>query len=320
MKNTYKPKPRQLNKNRTIAKRRQAEQRRKKYPHSLESIKYDTSVKKCIIPEFCGTHEYSDTNEHVFELEEQKKKRIEYLKSHYSGTYAGGQSRYGFVKRKQPWYVLTKGKCYNYEEREAKWGTYTRPFRVKSEQGTFHDKYLLPKLNKTSAAYMEAYVQDKLKKWEKKNPRPIPQGEDKNDLFTSQYIPDWEKKRDEALQHIRDFVVSVYDKLKLYTRHVKNGKFSHDELAAEIKDITKEGHDLTKMKDSSKLYKKAADIIDKKIDKDDTVVAGKLLNHRKDQERIILGRADRKPVHINGYYDKTGNWHSGKTKMTRKAA
>jgi len=65
--------------------------------------------------------------------------------------------------------------------------------------------------NLGSAAKMELYTQDKLKKWEKKHPKPCPN----DDLFKDEFIPQWEHEREEALIRIRDFVVSMFDKLKV---------------------------------------------------------------------------------------------------------
>lgn len=65
--------------------------------------------------------------------------------------------------------------------------------------------------NLGKAAKMKAYEDEKMKKWERKHPKPCPT----DDLFKDEFIPMWEKEREEALIHIRDFVVSMFDKLKV---------------------------------------------------------------------------------------------------------
>lgn len=72
---------------------------------------------------------------------------------------------------------------------------------------TFHPK--------GTAWYCEQLVQYKTARWEKKHPRPIKENMNEPDLFEAQYIPKWEAERDAAIERIRNFVVSVYDKLKV---------------------------------------------------------------------------------------------------------
>lgn len=72
---------------------------------------------------------------------------------------------------------------------------------------TFHPK--------GTAWYCEQLVQHKTARWEKKHPRPIKENMNEPDLFEAQYIPKWEAERDAAIERIRNFVVSVYDKLKV---------------------------------------------------------------------------------------------------------
>lgn len=72
---------------------------------------------------------------------------------------------------------------------------------------TFHPKGI--------AWYCEQLVQHKTARWEKKHPRPIKENVNEPDLFEAQYIPKWEAERNAAIERIRNFVVSVYDKLKV---------------------------------------------------------------------------------------------------------
>ena len=60
--------------------------------------------------------------------------------------------------------------------------------RVLSEAGKFQLKTVFKPLVKTSAAYMEAYTQHKLKRWLKKNPCPIKLDGIQQDLFEKEFL------------------------------------------------------------------------------------------------------------------------------------
>jgi hypothetical protein len=128
--------------------------------------------------------------------------------------------------------------------------------------------------------YLEKLVQHKLAKWERKNPKNGPLFEEDN--------AKWEVARLSAEEHLRDLVISKYDKLDLYVRHASNGTFTKEEPAEKIKDITGEGHNVTNLEPSSKLYKKAAKIISARAAKDKTITSGRLVSHNKRTGRIIL--------------------------------
>ena len=141
--------------------------------------------------------------------------------------------------------------------------------------------------NLGKAAKMEAYTQEKLKKWEKKHPKPCPT----DDLFKDEFVPKWEKDREDALIRIRDFVVSMFDKLPL-TGRFKTGEHKFDEKQiAEIKDINGEGHKVNELNKDSKLLKKAQKITDKTHAKHANLVSTNLRDHKRSKGRIILPRA-----------------------------
>lgn len=141
--------------------------------------------------------------------------------------------------------------------------------------------------NLGKAAKMEAYTQEKLKKWEKKHPKPCPT----DDLFKDEFVPKWEKDREDALIHIRDFVVSMFDKLPL-TGRFKTGEHKFDEKQiAEIKDIDGEGHKVNELNKDSKLLKKAQKITDKTHAKHANLVSTNLRDHKRSKGRIILPKA-----------------------------
>lgn len=128
--------------------------------------------------------------------DQAKQARKEYLKKNYRLS-------------KKPWFVLVSGKQYNYETRHESWGDHTKWFRKSSETKILHDKNTIKPVG--IAKYMESLVQHKLNKWIRNNPKP----DDKQNLFYKEFLEDWEKERDKALEHFRDFVVSIYDKTVL---------------------------------------------------------------------------------------------------------
>lgn len=66
-----------------------------------------------------------------------------------------------------------------------------------------HKQY---KMNRVE--FMESYVQLKLQKWEKKNPKPVKD----NDMFKEEYMSKWNSDRQAAEERFRDFVISIYGK------------------------------------------------------------------------------------------------------------
>lgn len=241
-----------------------------------------------------GNGKWSD--EFIKEYRKIKDARIAYLNSHYSGKYAAydkdgiGIPQHGFRKRKQPWYMLTKGKCYNYKERKVGDTTIAKPWRVESEISYFNDKYTPKKMK--FAEKMERYTQEKLKKWEKRNPCPVSNDDKEKDIFESQIIPEWKYKRDCALERIRDFVVSVFDKLQLSGRYkVNENKFVEKEIT-KIKDVDGEGHKVNELNDkTSKLLKKAKKETNKEKKRNPKLVCSNLKDHKKKKGRIILPAA-----------------------------
>lgn len=162
--------------------------------------------------------------------------------------------------------------------------------RVKSEfpDPLDYQKKLWKNLGK--AAKMEAYVQDKLKKWEKKHPKPCSD----DDLFKDEMIPAWEHEREQALIRIRDFVVSIYDKLPLVGRFKMNTTGTavyQEKKIADIKDVDGGGHKVNDLKPDSRLLKKAQHITDKTHAKHTNLVCTNLGDHKRKHGRIILPKA-----------------------------
>lgn len=143
--------------------------------------------------------------------------------------------------------------------------------------------------NLGEAAKYEAYVQDKLKKWEKKHPKPCPD----DDLFKDEMIPAWEAEKEQALIRIRDFVVSMFDKLPLTGRFKMNEKTAtyQEKQIAELKDINGEGHRVNELGKDSKLLKKAQEITDKTHAKHVNLISTNLKDHKRKKGRVILPKA-----------------------------
>lgn len=149
---------------------------------------------------------------------------------------------------------------------------------------TFHPKGI--------AWYCEQLVQHKTARWEKKHPRPIKENMNEPDLFEAQYIPKWEAERDTAIEHIRNFVVSVYDRLPLTGRYKESDNKFTEKPVAELKDVNGEGHRVNELDPStSKLLNKAQKATDKEKAKNAKLVATNLKDHKRAKGRIILPKA-----------------------------
>lgn len=127
----------------------------------------------------------------------------------------------------------------------------------------------------THEEYIEKYIQHKMKKWERKNPRPVLEDESQKDLFEATFMIPWNSEYTAAKERIRDFVVSVYGKANLYSRHAKNGEYTHEEH-------------MTELKEDSKMVEKAVKLVTEKSKKDKSVTSGRLQYHDKKHGRIVL--------------------------------
>lgn len=141
--------------------------------------------------------------------------------------------------------------------------------------------YNLPKMNRVE--YMEALVEHKTKKWERKNPEPY-------EMYAED-VERWKQERQTAIERIRDFVVSVYDKLVLTGRYKVGENKYREEKIAMVKDINGEGHHVNALPASSALIKKAQGLVDRAKARDAKLIAGNLRDHKKQKGRIILPQA-----------------------------
>lgn len=150
--------------------------------------------------------------------------------------------------------------------------------------------YVIPKMKKEE--YWEKLVQHKLAKWERKNPRPVKKGD--NDMFEEEFMTPWNLARNRAEERIRDFVVSVYDKLLLTGRFKMNSSGSatyQEKKIAELKDIDGEGHRVNELGKDSKLLKKAQKITNEVHAKHANLMCANLRDHKRKKGRIVLPQA-----------------------------
>lgn len=134
---------------------------------------------------------------------------------------------------------------------------------------------------------MKAYEDEKVRKWEKKHPKPCPE----DDLFKDEFIPKWEKEHEEALTRIRDFVVSMFDKLPLTGRYKEGDNKFTEKPVAELKDVNGDGHRVNELDSKSKLLDKAQKVTNKEKANNAKLVATNLKDHKRKKGRVILPKA-----------------------------
>ena len=139
---------------------------------------------------------------------------------------------------------------------------------------------------------MEQVVQHKIAKWERKNPCPVKEDQNPPDIFEQQYVVPWKEEREKALERIRDFVVSMYDKLPLTGRFQESDNKFTEEKVAELKDYGGDGHKINKVDPKkSRLIKNAQKVTDKVHSKRSNLVCTNLRDHKREKGRIILPKA-----------------------------
>ena len=141
--------------------------------------------------------------------------------------------------------------------------------------------------NMGKAAKMKAYEDEKVKKWEREHPKPCPD----DDLFKDELIPAWEYEREQAVERIRDFVVSMFDKLPLTGRYKEGENKFTEKPVAELKDVNGEGHRVNELDEKSKLLDKAQKVTNKEKHKNAKLVATNLKDHKRKKGRVILPKA-----------------------------
>ena len=128
--------------------------------------------------------------------------------------------------------------------------------------------YTLPKMNKVQ--YMEKLTQHKLAKWDRKNPKP------NDELFND--VEQWKQERETALERFRDFVVSIYDKLKVTaTIQTPGGPPYKDITIGTVKDTG----------DTAKTVEMANNIVKHARTIHKNILHAQLLNHKKNNYRLL---------------------------------
>lgn len=164
-------------------------------------------------------------------------------------------------------------------------GLWTKKFvHHKSDYIPYNKLKDKPKMNHVE--YMEKLTQHKLAKWERKNPKPL-------DMFTEE-VEKWKQQRETAEERLRDFVVSIYDKLPLVGRFEtkKDGMATYQEKKiADLKDENGDGHRVNEISIDSKLVKKAQQVTNKVHAKHANLICTNLKDHKRQKGRIILPQA-----------------------------
>lgn len=106
-------------------------------------------------------------------------------------------------KPRRPWYYLTK--------KESK------QIQIKHmpKKQTFED-------------FIEGMTKCKMFNWYKKHPKPVNKDKMMQDLFENQFVAQWKEEEEKAIVRAREFVLSVYDKCKMYGRF-KTGEDTYTE-------------------------------------------------------------------------------------------
>lgn len=133
----------------------------------------------------------------------------EWNKKHYSGL--------RFRKRKTPWYKITSGKQWNFEERTEPYGQAVQYYRVPSEAKRFSVKTCCQRM--THEQYIERLIQAKLDDWVEKHPRPIPYNPKEKDMFESFFMLPWIDEHTKARENIVNFVNNIGTKVHVFARY-----------------------------------------------------------------------------------------------------
>ena len=148
-------------------------------------------------------------------------------------------------------------------------GLWTRKFvHHKSDYIPYNKLKDKPKMNRVE--YMEKLTQHKLAKWERKNPKPL-------DMFTEE-VEKWKQQRETAEERLRDFVVSIYDKLKVTaTIQTPGGPPYKDITIGTVKDTG----------DTAKTVEMANKIVKHARTVNKNILHAQLLNHKQNNYTLL---------------------------------
>ena len=169
-------------------------------------------------------------------------------------------------------------------------GTIRKIVSHPSDFDKFPDRTFHPNLGQ--AWYMEQVTQHKIARWERKNPCPVKTDQNPPDIFEKEFLEPWKAQRELALERIRDFVVSMYDKLPLTGRFQKAEHVFIEEPVAEIKDYEGDGHKINEADPKkSKTIKKAQKVTNAVHAKHKNLVCTNLKDHKRTKGRILIPKA-----------------------------
>lgn len=154
---------------------------------------------------------------------EIKRRCIEWNNTHYSGLNFGVSYKYK-TRRKKPWYMITTGKQYNYEERKEPYGTAVNYYRVLSQAAKAYNKTITKRL--THEQYKQRLIQAKLNDWVRKNPCPIDTTSQQKDLFEEHYLSKWNEAKEKMLENITNAVENMGNRVSVYARYKNDMGYS----------------------------------------------------------------------------------------------
>lgn len=166
-----------------------------------------------------------------------------------------------------------------------------RIFLTKKELHEIWKSRKSPHIRTNTADFMERYTQHKMKKWERKHPRPWKWQGTEEDLFEEEYAKPWERLRELELIRIRGVVISMYDKVSLTGRYrISEGKYEQRPVS-KIKDKSSDimRYDgINNIPKHSKLICTAQKIVNEERIRNPEFITGLLKDHKKTHGRLVL--------------------------------
>lgn len=142
-----------------------------------------------------------------------------------------------------------------------------------------HKQY---KMNRVE--FMESYVQLKLQKWEKKNPKPVKD----NDMFKEEYMSKWNSDRQAAEERFRDFVISIYGK-NIKTKPPKVVEQKEDTISCMKPFYTRKEYIYRDPNTKEQHYKISEELVDEKAVYSDKVGQSKTDYEHSIDKRVLVG-------------------------------
>lgn len=159
-------------------------------------VEYEDGTKQLVNPDIKPNGNGSNVGPASSAYTDIRDARKKYLREQYRTR----------TRSKTPWYMLTSGKCWNFETQQESVDSDACYTRKLSEQGYFHNKTLIPKFTR------EQYVLDSVKhiasKWDSMHPEPQEYINGTKNAFYDQEHSQWIEERgklwDTTLIRLRD--------------------------------------------------------------------------------------------------------------------